>query len=396
MKIICPIENCTGCSSCFNICPREAIKMSTDQYGFLYPDVLENICIDCNLCKKVCPAINQIQQHDSLNAYAALCSEECHSSSSGGAAAAITNYILSIGGVVYGCAQYNYKDIRHIRISADNINDKKLLKGSKYVQSSIGRTFKQIQTDLKNGFTVLFIGTPCQVAGLKRFLMKEYSNLYTVDLVCHGVPSSKMLVEDISKIKNVLDSDSVIFRENVNGKVCFGIFIKDFNGKLKTRIKFPNDSYLTAFMMGLSFRESCHQCKYANSSRVGDLTLADFWGLGEDSVINTSNGISLILVNTQTGKELFDKFSFLLSFEERSIDEAIRGNGQLQKAFERPVQKDIFLSIYMNKGIRSAVNKVGSEYISFWRKQYLKEEIIDNLSKYPFLLSLLRKIKKII
>ena len=124
--------------------------------------------------------------------------------------------------------------------------------------------------------------------------------------------------------------------------------------------------------------------------------MADFWGLGEDSVINTSNGISLILVNTQTGKELFDKFSFLLSFEERSIDEAIRGNGQLQKAFERPVQKDIFLSIYMNKGIRSAVNKVGSEYISFWRKQYLKEEIIDNLSKYPFLLSLLRKIKKII
>lgn len=394
MNIICPIEKCTGCFACLNICPKGAIIMTEDKYGFLYPKIDINICIKCGLCEKVCPVLTPVRLNEPLSTYAAVSSEEVLTSSSGGAAAVMTKYILSKGGIVYGCVQYNYKNICHARI--DNINDIKLLKGSKYVQSFIGTIFGDVKSDLCKGVDVLFIGTPCQIAGLRNYLGKDYDNLYTSDLVCHGVPSLKMLIDDISLIKKSSFSDTVCFRENIDGKVVYGIFLKGDNGVLKSKVRFPSDPYLTAFMSGLSFRECCHLCKYAGSTRVGDITLADFWGLGKESKINTYNGVSLLLLNSDKGRNLFNEFSHMLSYEKRNLGEAIAGNGQLQKPFIRPECKDEFLNIYLRCGLKKAVDLVAKDYIIYWKKRYLKERIISLLFYFPIVVNVIRKVRRLI
>ncbi len=204
MKEICPTELCTGCSACYSACKAKAITMQKDKYGFEYPEIDPSICLDCGLCKKVCPNNKKLIKTQCISSYVCHAKEEQEqlTSTSGGVASVITRYIIKKGGVVYGCsAQYNM-DIKHIRINNENEIDK--LKGSKYVQSHIGDIYKNVKNDLLNNKLTLFIGTPCQVAGLKSFLRKEYENLVTIDFVCHGVPSIQYLKDSIGKV-NVTD-----------------------------------------------------------------------------------------------------------------------------------------------------------------------------------------------
>lgn len=198
---ICEKEKCTGCAACMNVCAHNAISMAEQGVcGYIYPTIDQNKCIGCGICVKTCPVNTPIKFNAPLKAFAAISKDhdDLMTSASGGASSVLVNSILTKNGIVYGCVQRNYKHISHERI--DKIEDAYLLKGSKYVQSDIGYIYRDVKEDLKTSKTVLFTGTPCQIAGLKSYLKKDYDNLILVDLVCHGVPSQKLLAEDVENL----------------------------------------------------------------------------------------------------------------------------------------------------------------------------------------------------
>lgn len=201
MTVICEKTRCTGCATCMNICNHRAISMEeSGPLGHIYPIINSEKCVDCGLCAKKCPVNVPLKLNEPLKAFSAISKDhdDLMSSASGGASSVLSQVILRRGGIVYGCVQNNYRDIAHRRIS--NYSDLSKLKGSKYVQSNIGFIYRDVKKDLANGKEVLFTGTPCQIAGLKAFLGRDYEHLYLVNLVCHGVPSQKLLREDVESL----------------------------------------------------------------------------------------------------------------------------------------------------------------------------------------------------
>ena len=356
MDQICDKNRCTACAACLNACPKGAISMVEEgAVGYVYPVINQTLCIDCGLCVKICPANHPVAQHVPLKAYAAISLDDADlmSSASGGASSMLAQETFRHGGVVYGCGQENYRDICHLRI-ADPADAWKI-KDSKYVQSRIGTIYKQVKADLQDGKEVMFSGTPCQVAGLRSYLRKDYPNLLLVDLVCHGVPSQKLLYDNINDMLARSEAPDSEYRLSFRRKqrqtsgldLRFGVFLtKDaipaLRGKL---VDFPHNDYIAAFMAGLTFRENCFTCPYACSKRVGDITIADFWGLAPCSVPN-NRGVSLMLVNTKKGEIAVNAIRPYAHMEERPVSEAIRGNGQLQHPSKRPPERDRFLQQY--------------------------------------------------
>lgn len=217
IKEVCPVDKCTGCSACYNACRHQAINMVEDSLGHLHPEIDSDICVGCHLCQMSCPVINRQTLLYPKSCYAVALAEEkdLMESASGGAATALMRAVISEDGIVYGCTGEDVFHVHHIRI--DSLQDIQRLRGSKYVQSEIGTTYSDVLKDLKDDKMVLFTGTPCQIAGLKSFLRKDYSNLTTVDLVCHGVPSQKMLTENIGYYTEEKDGKKikVSFRKKV-------------------------------------------------------------------------------------------------------------------------------------------------------------------------------------
>lgn len=408
MENICSRELCTACAACLNICPRDAIIMKeTHPCGYMYPMINRNLCIDCGLCVKVCPVNAPLQLNEPLKAYAAISSNSQNliSSASGGASSVMSDYIISKGGVVYGCAQYDYKNIKHSRI--DNLKEAKLLKQSKYVQSGIGYVYRAVKDDLKQGRLVLFTGTPCQIAGLRNFLRKDYDNLFLVDLVCHGVPSQKLLIDNIEEIldkNNITGSNiNVVFRKKTpeisNDTIQYGVFLYKDGCEISLPHRdtaFLHNDYITAFMSGVIFRTNCYSCPYAQSKRSGDLTIADFWGLG-DSKIPTEKGVSLILTNTIKGMQMMKMIASHIYFEERSLEEAIQGNGQLNNPSPCPIERPSFMMMYpQNKGLayKNALRNYKKLYIRRRRKLKIKSILQQNELMYNWLSEIYKKIKK--
>lgn len=401
MERICENELCTGCAACANICPKDAITLQEDGVlGYMYPVIDTSRCIDCGLCEKICPVNHPLDLHEPLSTYAAISQdfEDLMTSTSGGASSVLVQTILTMGGVVYGCVQEDYKNIMHCRI--DKIENAGLLKNSKYVQSNISLIFRTVKKDLQEGQTVLFTGTPCQIAGLRNYLKKDYDNLYLVDLVCHGVPSQKLLqdnVEYILKKNDVRDGKyKVLFREKglqiSNGNLRFGIFLTGDNvPKLPEKdLLFPYNDYITAFMSGIIFRDNCFICPYAKSQRVSDITIADFWGLNPCTV-PSENGVSLLLVMTDKGQHLIEFARNKFKMEKRPVKEAIMGNGQLQQPSKYVPDKVIFTQRYqMNK------EKAYTECLYSYRKTlYRKKRYEHILKRIPYVYKIRQIIKNI-
>ena len=394
--VICSPDECTACAACMNVCSREAISMQEDDWGYWHPVIDAGRCVECGLCRMVCPVLHPLNLHRPKKALAVVCrnEKEHRSSSSGGAASILSKYVVAQGGSVYGCYQKNYREIRHIRVDEDK--DIVLLKGSKYVQSEISLCYREAKQDLQDNRMVLFIGTPCQVAGLKRFLRKEYPNLYTIDLVCHGVASQRMLREDVEAYGVTRDVEKeklcVNFRWKTKSGIRFGIRLWQ-TGKEKYSIlkstRFPYDAYITAFMTGLSFRENCHHCVYAKSDRIGDLTIGDFWGLGayQKTQIKANEGVSLVLVNTDNGEQLLKKLQSELVIEERTMREAVQGNANLRAASVRPQGKDIFKKVMVEKGLKAACHAALSH------KKYFCMVIVEELKRFSPLVATFKRMR---
>lgn len=372
MNKICEDRMCVGCSACFNVCPTKSILMKEDAQGFLYPTIDSNTCIDCGLCRKVCLAFGENHKCVPEKVYAAINKNEGDyiTSTSGGIATLFSKKIISSGGVVYGAAVCDNMEVKHIRV--DRIEDVERLKGSKYVQSVMGDSYFQVRTDLKKEKIVLFIGTPCQIMGLRKFLGKSYDNLYLCDIVCHGVPSGKMLRDHIVAVTDGKRAERISFRDSE------GFYLKVYNNveEIYHKKNFY-DVYYIGFLKGLFYRECCYNCDFAESKRVGDVTLGDFWGFNSEKKafpIKATKGLSLILINTENGKKLLELCDNELIKQERSLEEAVNGNKQLRKPSEKHKKYDSFKKIYKKKGFEKA-----AKYL-LW-KERIAYAVLDKLGR---------------
>lgn len=306
------IADCCGCSACVQKCPKQCLSMSKDNDGFLFPIVVNDDCIDCGICAKVCPMENNIRLSDEQKYYGAYNenSQEVLSSSSGGIYPALAKWIIEQKGVVYGASLDSERNLYHIGVTTEDEVKKTL--GSKYFQSDIKDTYKECKTYLDVGKVVLFTGTPCQVHGLKCFLRKDYENLYTADVICHGVPSQKMFNAYVSFLEKKHNAKliDINFRDKKrNGwSITLRYTMEYPNGKCKDYYLISKLSeYFVAFLGGSIARESCYVCPFSSLNRTGDITMGDFWGYQKKRPdLKQKEGLSLILSNSKKGKYMLD------------------------------------------------------------------------------------------
>ncbi|ROR31465.1 coenzyme F420 hydrogenase/dehydrogenase beta subunit [Mobilisporobacter senegalensis] len=311
---------CTGCTACENVCPKNSITMIEDEEGFYYPVIDDKICNDCGLCKKTCPQYKEYNKCENIpEIYAASHNSKdiVFNSSSGGMFTALSDWILENNGVVYGVMFDDNFIVSHNRATDSQTRDK--FHGSKYVQSNISSTFKQVEEDLKNNIIVMFTGTPCQNAGLLNYLEKRKVNidkLYTCDNICHAVTSPLIWKEYVEFIENKFDDKLVKYsmRNKKEGwksqKVLAEFKQCDYSKECNSKYSFNK-----LFLSLLPVRPSCYECKYTSFNRVTDITLADFWNFEENNkIFDKDKGISLVLVNSEKGNKWFEAIKSNIRF----------------------------------------------------------------------------------
>lgn len=353
--------DCCGCTACASICAHDAITMKPDALGFLYPEVDKEKCVDCGLCEKVC-AFND-NYDTSLNldkplAYGARHKDmnEVETSRSGAAFIAISDYILEQGGVVYGAGYTDHFRVVHKRATTKEERDE--FKGSKYVQSDMTGVFRQVKQDLRDGLTVLFSGTPCQTLGLNSYVGKRLrENLFLVDIVCHGVPSPYMWRDYIAYLEK--KQGSPIVWVNFRDKQKYGWAAHHETFKFKMGGGKMSFTYL--FYKHIMFRKSCGNCHFTNIKRPSDITIADFWGWEKTNPnFNADNkGCSLVLLNTEKGRKLFEAVHDRLNTMPAKLEDCLQPN--MMHPSEIHPRREKFEEEYAKKGFKYVYFKYGEE-----------------------------------
>ena len=357
-------EYCCGCGVCVNVCKTDAIHMKCDEYGSEYPQINENKCVGCGKCMDVCPYINtDNHKNKPVNAFAAVSENtDVMDSASGGVFASIATEFIRQEGIAVGSAleNINGKLIPH-HITVDNLSSLQKLLGSKYVQSDTEEIFKEIKKLLCENRKVLFSGTPCQVSALYSFLGKEYDNLFTMDLICHGVPSRKMFRDYLNYIADKYGKvKDFIFRDKKRGLTFVSRAVCEKNGKENVRyIQYGESAYYIFFLQGNTYRDCCYKCKYADKNRIGDITIGDFWGIktqhpelfdGNHKIFDSDKGISCLLVNTPKGKELINTYGKGLSLYKSTFDKIALENKQLSQPSVPKGDRAEIMNIYRTGG----------------------------------------------
>lgn len=334
---------CCGCSSCAQRCPKGCISMIQDEEGFLYPQVDASTCIDCGLCEKVCPILNPKQAHEPLKVFASNNPDETirKESSSGGIFSILAESVIREGGVVFG-ARWNkdwnvvhdfIEPLNHLNPS-EALNHLSFFRGSKYVQSNINGSYQKSEVFLKEGRKVLFSGTPCQIAGLKSFLRKEYDNLLTVECACHGVPSPGLWQKYLSEVTNGKSVLSINHRDKRTGWRNYSVVIKftpsehsELSKHSELSEPHDNNPWTRAFIKNLTLRPSCHQCAFKTFKSQSDITLADLWG---DKVLmlnqNEDKGLTLVIARSPKISELLKSVESIKDF---NLQDIVPFNGAL-------------------------------------------------------------------
>lgn len=365
-------KKCTGCSACYSICPVNAIKMIKNKEGFLFPFVDSNKCIKCGKCVSVCQ-INDIKKNiypqRIYSAYSKI-DKIRQIGSSGGIIPLLSQKFLFNNGIIYG-AIFDKKSKLVLHKSSNDVEVDKLYK-SKYVQSILNDTFKNVKNDLKNNKKVLFCGTPCQISGIKKFLKNDFDNLYTIDFFCHGVPSPEIFKKyiDEEEKKHNKKINNIVFRDKIKGWKNNHISIIFEDGNIVSKENSKNTFYYF-FIKNYSLRKSCYNCEKYNS-HISDLTVADYWKTNNID----DKGVSLILINTDKGKELINSIENQLNLQD--IDNF---DYKIYKHNYKISKRNKFYKIYLKKGINYTFNQ-------FYKKEKFKN---DKILKIKLLLLKLLK-----
>lgn len=374
-------DDCCGCRACEKICPKNAITMVYNNEGFLVPIIDKNLCVNCGLCLKSCPQFNTFKEKkdNSIEAFAARAkkTKDLLNGSSGGIFSTIAKFIIENKGFVYGCCFD--ENMNPIHLCVNKIEDIAKLCGSKYVQSDTNNTYENVKEQLEDNNTVLYIGTPCQIAGLKSFLKNDFKNLYTIDLVCHGVPSPKLFKKYIEWLeKKYKDKvEMYYFRNKIKSGWGLTSRIKFKSGKEKI-IDFRLDPYYKTFIDAKNYRECCYRCKYSNLTRIGDITLADFWGIEKEHPdFYSPYGNSAIIINNKKGKFLFDSIKNQIDYISTDINKILRYNKNLQQPSKRYYERS---NIYLNLE-KKGFDRYIKEDLKF-RKNF--KVLLKNLLPYKF------------
>ena len=378
-------QDCCGCHACVSVCARHSITMQEDNEGFLYPKVDASTCTDCGLCEKVCPVINQDEPRKPLKVYAAKNRNEeiRRQSSSGGIFTLLAQKVIDEGGVVFGARFDENWDVVHDW--TDTIEGIAAFRGSKYVQSTVGNTYRVARDFLKQGRQVLFSGTPCQIAGLKKYLRKEYDNLLTVDVVCHGVPSPvvwrRYLNETREQLrakrgvgKNTVPSSidelpvitGISFRDKTNGWKKFGFRLRyaasEAAENLVSTSAIKDESvlhemhrdnlFMQGFLEDLYLRPSCYTCASRSGKSGSDIAIADFWGVENFyPEFDDDKGVGLILCNTDKGVSVYSTVDALNL--EATYEQGVKGNYCLEHSVAKSEWATLFWKKYPQIGLLS-------------------------------------------
>lgn len=350
-------EKCSGCSACANVCPTNCIEMVADNEGFLYPATDYNKCINCELCRNICPANNEYKPSAVIQAYAAKNKniDIRLSSSSGGIFSALAEKTLLNKGVVYGAAFNEDNEVFHIEIK--NKKDLAKLRGSKYVQSNIDLIYKSIKSNLINKVEVLFSGTPCQIQGLYAFLGRDYSNLITVEVICHGTPSPAVFKKYKEELEKVFNSKitSINFRAKENGWKKFNNTYVFKNGKTLTEGLHEN-IYMEGFLKNLYLRPSCHNCPANNYRSGSDLALADFWGI--ENVVDgfdDDKGSSLVIIKSIKAKKSIESLKEVFDLVEVNIENVVQYNSCIVSSVAPHKSREQFFANYQDANISDLI-----------------------------------------
>lgn len=344
-------NSCTGCRACEQLCPTGSITMQLDAEGFLQATINQKNCIDCKLCEKKCPQNHTPHKENPIEILGVrdIDSDELFKSASGGAFAVAARYILTQNGSVYGAAYIDKElHVGHLRVTS--VKDLYRLQSSKYVQSNTLDTYKAVKEDLIEGLNVLYSGTPCQIAGLKQYLKIEYNNLYTMDLICHGVPSPLLFEKYLNHLEKEKIGSKIINYDFRGKKRGWGLgYMAEIRTKEKNSFNIFSslDPYYYNFLKCNIFRECCYQCNYSTKERVGDITIGDYWGIEkEHPKFFSTKGVSCILINTEKGKQLFSAIKNNFKIQETTFEKVVKHNFNLERPCMRPqVRNSIYQGI---------------------------------------------------
>jgi len=402
--------NCCGCSACAQACPKQCISFDEDTQGFRYPLVNADLCIDCGLCEKICPCLNSNDKVKPLSVLAANNpNDEIRlKSSSGGIFTMLAEAVIEDGGVVFGARFDENWDVKHdYTESKDGLE---AFRGSKYVQSRIGNTYTQAREFLKDERKVLFTGTSCQIAGLKKFLRKEYDSLITVEIVCHGVPSPLVWREYLKDIterpKGVAGKNTVLlslkakpvitgisFRDKRMGWKKYGFALDGSAPKADKNSVLPlyqtkyENAYLKGFLSNVFLRPSCYSCKFKQGASGADIALADFWGADKQHpYLYDDKGTSCVVNYTDKGQKVVEKLN--MSSEVSTLSKFVGQNPAYNKSHAKPGNVIPFWKTFHSKGVAYAIKTKAKPTT----KEMLRSKIIAFIGK----LGLIGFIKKIL
>ena len=368
-------KDCTGCWGCINICPKKCISMKSEIDGFDYPIVDESKCIKCNKCVKVCPIMTRKEVKNNPYAYSCFKKEELvrEKSTSGGIFTLLATDVINNDGVVFGARFNDSFNVEHNYI--DTIEEIKVFRGSKYVQSKIGYTFTEVKRFLEEGKEVLFSGTPCQIGGLKAFLGKDYENLICIDIICHGVPSPMVWNKYKNEISNGRKITDISFRDKTYGWKDYS-FRMDFENGTRYFEKGIENKYIRGFIGDIYLRNSCYQCKFKSLHRQSDLTLADFWGIENiNKQMDDGKGTSFVIVNSDKGNQILQKIKQKIEIEKVNLNESIKYNmSAIKSSYKNPRREYFFKNI----------------------NRFKFNILVDNTLKDSFIIRLKTKIKEIV
>lgn len=400
-------QDCCGCNACAQICPKQCITMQEDDEGFLYPRVDTENCVDCHLCERICPVSNHGTERKPLKVYAAINKDEevRKQSSSGGIFTALAEQVIKQGGVVFGARFDEQWQVKHDY--TETMEGLAAFRGSKYVQSRIGNTYQEAEQFLKVGRKVLFSGTPCQIAGLRNYLRKEYDNLLTVDFICHGVPSPmvwrRYLKEEVARqcdrknsvLSHPIHEEDVLvegisFRDKTLGwkKYTFALSLSMTNGSGK-KIHFcsfspmTKNEYLRGFMSNVYLRPSCYSCAFKKQKSGSDITLADFWG--NSNVFNDDKGVCAVIINNIKGYNFID--IPLIDKLDETIENVIVSNRCYFKSTRKPDNRNKFMKSMSETSVFRSIDLYG--------KPSFKEKVRFMLIRIAIVLKISNFLKKL-